>query len=461
MLETRDQFEELLKHARTDVDANYSQHLNPKFAQLLKTTGFDRTYTRGIGALLYDDQGREYIDCIAGHAVHSVGRSHPDVVAALRSALASDHPGWVQFELNPLAALLAKRLSQRMPGDLKHALFTSSGTEAVECALKLARRFTGRDAVLHCDKAFHGLTLGALAANGNPGLRNGFGTLGASLSIPLNNIDALERALASKEYGAFIIEPIQGKTCLPVSDGYLCEATRLCRLHGTLLIVDEIQTGIGRTGKFLAIEHDAGCEPDIVVLSKALSGGYVPVGAVLTRAAIWRKTFESMSKSFIHTSTFQAGTLAMVAALTVLEVHDRERLAERATNLGSILRAGCDEIATRNSAIAEVRGRGLMLGLALEKGALERAVAEIPAIGALEHLLFGQAFAMHLLSPHGILCQVSDSQSNVLKFTPPLVITSDACDRIVRALNETFTKFSGPSGPFVGGIKQVLTNLIR
>ncbi|MCE9620205.1 MAG: aspartate aminotransferase family protein [Planctomycetes bacterium] len=454
-------FQSLFDEARRDGDHAYAEHVNPHFAKLLRTTGFDRVYVRGAGPFLYDEVGHEYIDCIAGFAVHALGRSHPDVVAALQSALASGHPGWVQFELNPLAALLAKRLSARMPGDLRHALFTSSGTEAVECAIKLARRFTGRDALLHCDKAFHGLTLGALAANGNPQLREGFGTLGESQSIPFNDLAALERALASRRFAAFLIEPVQGKTCLTVDDGYLAEASRLCRAHGTLLVVDEIQTGIGRTGKFLAMEHDPGCIPDIVVLSKALSGGFVPVGAALVRGDVWRSTFDSMSNSFIHTSTFQGGTLAMVAALTTLQVHDRERLSENADRMGARLHAGFEEIALRRTAISSVRGRGLMIGVGLDKGSVERAIAAIPGLGSLERSLFGQAFAMEILARHRVLSQVTDHESNVLKFTPPLVIGPGECDRVILALDETLARLSGTSTPFLRGITRVLGNLVR
>ena len=340
-------------------------------------------------------------------------------------------------------------------------LFNNSGTEAVECALKLSRRFTGRDAVLHCEKAFHGLTLGALAANGNPNLREGFGTLGDSQSIPMNDLVALEQALQTRKFAAFIVEPVQGKTCIQVDDGYLKEATRLCKLHGTLLIVDEIQTGIGRTGKFVALEYDPGCEPDIVVLSKALSGGFVPIGAVLVRGDVWRCTFDSMARSFVHSSTFQGGTLAMVAALTVLEVYDREQLGERALQMGSIIRNGSLEIASRHPALASVRGRGLMIGLELRRGETESVISKIPGIGSFEKLLFGQSFAMDLLATHRILSQVTDSQSNVLKITPPLVICEGECNRIVSALSETFHRHSWPSAPFINGIKQVAFNFIR
>ncbi len=436
----KSEFERLVTDAQRELDANYESHGNPQFARLLRLTSFDRQYVRGHGSILVDDAGREYLDCIAGYAVHGIGRAHPDMIAMLDAAIRSGHPGWVQFERNPLAALLAHRLAERVPGDLRHAFFSNSGSEAVECALKLSRRATGRDAVLHCEQAFHGLTLGALAANGNEHLRSGFGSLGASCSIRFDDLPALEEALASRRFAAFIIEPVQGKSCRALSDGYLGEATRLCTRFGTLLVVDEVQTGIGRTGRFLGIDHDPACVPDIVVLSKALSGGFVPVAATLTRGSIWDATFDSMSRSLVHNATFQGGVLAMTAALTTLDIHDREQLSERARVKGEILRSGFEECAGRHSCIAEVRGRGLMLGIALKKSASERLIARLPLIGGYERLVFGQAFVMEMLVTHSILCQVTDSETNVMKFTPPLVIDDAQCRSIVSAVDATLEK---------------------
>lgn len=449
----------MLDDARAHVDVNYAEHVNPYFAQLLQLTGFDRRYIRGEGARLWDDANAEYVDCIAGYAVHSIGRSHPVMIAALEEALRSEIPNWVQFERNPLAALLAQRLSARMPGDLRHAFFSNSGTEAVECALKLARRATGRSAVLHCDMAFHGLTIGALAANGNEHLREGFGPLGESTSIPFDHVPALEEALATRKYAAFLVEPVQGKSCRAASDGYLGEASRLCAKFGTLLIVDEVQTGIGRTGRFLALEHDPACRPDIVVLSKALAGGCVPVGATLVRREVWSATFDSMSNALVHSSTFQGGVLAMTAALMTLEIHDAEQLSQRAERMGQLLRSGFDECVSRHHAAVEIRGRGLMLGVALQKDFTERVLSTLPVVGALERVLFGQAFAMEMLATHRVLCQVTESRSNVLKFTPPLVIDDAQCAHVIHALDSTLTALTGIASPLLRGAFRALRQL--
>lgn len=461
MSESRPDFERLLEEARREVDANYAEHGNPAFARMLRLTGFDRGWRSAHGAVLFDDQGREFIDCIAGYAVHGIGRAHPDMIAALTDALRSGHPNWVQFERNPLAALLARKLAERVPGDLTRVFFSNSGTEAIECALKLARRATGRSAVLHCDLAFHGLTLGSLAANGNPKLRDGFGELGDSACIPFNDLDALERTLSTRRFAAFLVEPVQGKTCLVAQPRYLAEASRLTKRYGTQLVIDEVQTGIGRTGRFLALEHDVGCQPDMVVLSKALAGGYVPVGATMVRDDVWSKTFDSMARALVHASTFQGGVLAMTAGLMTLEIHDRERLSERARDLGARMTAGFRESIARHDAADEVRGQGLIIGVPLRKSAAEKTIARLPVVGAVEQLAFGQSFAMELLATHGVLCQVTDSHTNLLKFTPPLVIDTPQCDAVVRAFDSTLDSLCGGLRATATGAMHALRNMVR
>jgi acetylornithine/succinyldiaminopimelate/putrescine aminotransferase len=461
MAEPRQDFSRLLGEARREIDGNFGAHGNPPFGRMLRLTGFDRRWVQGEGAILIDDTGRRYIDCIAGYAVHGIGRSHPDMVAALRDALASGTPNWVQFERNPLAALLARRLAERVPGELNHVFFSNSGTEAIECALKLARRATGRAAVLHCDMAFHGLTLGALAANGNPKLRDGFGPLGESECIPFDSLGALEQALASRRFAAFLIEPVQGKSCRVLSDGFLAEASRLCARFGTLLVVDEVQTGIGRTGRFLALEHDAGCRPDMVVLSKALAGGFVPIGATLVRKDIWSATFDSMSRALLHASTFQGGVLAMTAGLMTLAIHDRERLADRADRLGGLLRQGFERNIAAHGGADEVRGRGLMLGMPLRKSPSEKFISRIPIVGPLEELSFGQAFVMELLAEHAVLCQVTESHSNILKFTPPLVIDEDQCSDVVTAVDATLRRLANGVSASIGSMRHLVRNLTQ
>ena len=450
-------FQRLLHGAREDQVSNFETHVNPAFSELLRTLGHRHSFVRGEGALLWDEQGQCYLDCVAGYAVHAIGRSHPRMVNALREALESGHPNWVQFDRPALSGLLARRLSERTGGELQHAVFSNSGSEAVECAFKLARRATGRDAVLHCDHAYHGMTLGALSANGNERLRQPFGDLGPSEQIAFNDLHALERALESRKFAAFIVEPVQGKTCRSLADGYLAEASRLATKHGTILIVDEVQTGVGRTGKFFGYEHDRGARPHMVVLSKALSGGYVPLGVTLVRRDLWRATFHSISNALIHSSTFQGGLLAMVAGLMTLEIHDADQLSSRAVRLGERIASTLRVIQKKYPCIGEVRGKGLICGIALTPTLLERALASIPIVGSAVEPVFAQAFVMEFLKKHRVLCLATERTTNVIKFTPPLALEESQCDWLLRAVEECFHTIS--RAPTVHGIAHAVHNL--
>src|SRR5918999_3201992 len=271
----------------------HARHLNEQLVRVLKTIGYDVGFVRGQGQYLFDREGRRYLDLLGGWGAFALGRNHPKVRDALRSVLDGDLPNLVQMDVSPLAGIVAERLLRQVPY-LDKAFFASSGSEAVEAALKFARAATGRPGFVYCGDAFHGLTCGALSVNGDPAFRAGFGALLENcVEVPFNDLAALEAALASRHVAAFIVEPIQGKGVNMPDDAYLRGVLELCRKFGTLFIADEIQTGLGRTGRFLAIEH-WGIEPDMVLLAKSLSGGHVPVGAVLARKTVFDKIFARM-----------------------------------------------------------------------------------------------------------------------------------------------------------------------
>jgi len=299
--------------------ALHERYLNPQMVRMLKTIGFDRHYTRAEGAYLYDGAGERTLDLLSGFGVFAVGRNHPTVKRALADVLGADLPNLVQLDVSALAGLLAERLLSHMPGQ-ERVFFCNSGTEAVEGAIKLARAATNRPKLVFCEHAFHGLTTGALAMNGDRIFREGFGPLLADVArVPWNDLPALEAALRGGDVAAFFVEPIQGKGVNLPAPGYLAEAARLCRRHGALLVADEVQTGVGRTGRFLAIEHER-IDADLVLVAKALSGGYVPVGAVVGKRWIFDKTFDRMDRAVVHGSTFGKNNLAMAAGLAVLAV---------------------------------------------------------------------------------------------------------------------------------------------
>jgi ornithine--oxo-acid transaminase len=281
------------------------KHVNPAFVRMLRAIGFDKRYVRGEGAYLWDEDGNKYLDLLTGWGVFALGRNHPKVKSILQDILAQDLPNLVRMDCGLLSGLVAEKLTKHTPDSLSRVFFANSGTETIETAIKFARCATGRGGIVYCDHAFHGLTTGALALNGSSFFRDRFGDLlPGTVMVPFNELGGLEEALSSRKIAAFVIEPVQGKTCEVVADGYLAEAQRLCRKYGTLLVVDEVQCGLGRTGKWFAFQHWDGVEPDIICTAKALSGGYVPVGAVITRPRIMDRVFDSMERCVVHSNTF-------------------------------------------------------------------------------------------------------------------------------------------------------------
>jgi len=399
----------------------FDRYLNSQLVRVLKTIGYDVDYVRGEGPYLFDAAGNRYLDLLSGFGVFAVGRNHPTVAAALRDVLDAQLAGMVQMDVSLLAGLLAEKLIARMPW-LDKAFFCNSGAEAVEGAIKFARAATRRAKIVYCDHSFHGLTLGALSLNGDALFRSGFEPLlGGCAAVPFNDLPALERALSTGDAAAFIVEPIQGKGVNLPADDYLAEAQRLCRKHGTLFVADEIQTGIGRTGRFLACEH-WDVAPDMVLLAKALSGGFAPVGAVVMRRAIFDKMFDRMDRAVVHGSTFSKNDLAMAAGLATLSVLEDERLVERAGDLGERLIADLRARLGGFEFVKEVRGRGMMIALEFGPPKSLKLRAAYAMLDKANKGLFCQLILIPLFKKHRMLAQVAGHAMPVIKLLPPLVI---------------------------------------
>jgi ornithine--oxo-acid transaminase len=410
----------LLAAHRDDGYELYGRYLNPQHPRVLHAIGFDKVYERADGAYLYDAEGNSYADFLAGFGVFASGRNHPVIRKALHDALDAQLAEWTQFDCGPLPGLLAERLLARAPG-LDRVFFCNSGTEAVESALKFARYATGRGRVLYCDHAFHGLTTGSLSVNGSAEFRRGFTPLLPDTAIPLGDLDALAAELRRGDVAALIIEPIQGKGVHMPPPGFLAQACALLHEHGALLICDEVQTGLGRTGKFFAYQHED-VVPDIVTVAKALSGGYVPVGAMLAKGWIFEKVYSNMDRVMVHSTTFKGGVLAMTAGLASLSVIDSEGLVDNAARTGEKLRAGLASLAERYELLADVRGRGLMIGLEFDKPSSLRARASWSMLQKARVGLFAQMVVVALFQRHRILTQVSGDHMEVIKLIPPLMI---------------------------------------
>ncbi|MEV7417044.1 aspartate aminotransferase family protein [Streptomyces sp. NPDC089919] len=423
----------------------HARHLNHQLPRMLHTIGFDKVYERAEGAHFWDAEGNDHLDMLAGFGVMGVGRHHPVVRKALHDVLDASLADLTRFDCAPLPGLLAERLLAHSP-HLDRVFFGNSGTEAVETALKFARYATGRPRVLYCAHAFHGLTTGALSVNGEDGFRDGFAPLLPDTAVPLGDLGALERELRHGDVAALIVEPVQGKGVYPAPPGYLRAAQELLHRHKALLIADEVQTGLGRTGDFYAYQHEAGVEPDLVCVAKALSGGYVPVGATLGKDWIFKKVYSSMDRVLVHSASFGSNAQAMAAGLAVLAVMEDEQLVARSRAMGDLLRGKLAALVDRYELLHEVRGRGLMIGIEFGRPASLGLRSRWTMLQAARKGLFAQMVVVPLLQKHRILTQVSGDHLEVIKLIPPLVIDEADVDRFVTAFCAVMDEAHGGGG---------------
>jgi len=399
----------------------HARYLNPQLPRMLHTIGFDKVYERAEGAYLWDRAGNRYVDFLAGFGVFAAGRNHPVIRQALHDVLDAELADLVQFDTPLLPGLLAEQLLTKADG-MERVYFCNSGTEAVEASLKFARYATGRSRIIYCDHAFHGLTTGSLSVNGSAEFRRGFDPLLPDPSIALGDLDALERELRQGDVAALIVEPIQGKGVHVAPPGFLAAARQLLHDHGALLICDEVQTGVGRTGKFFAYQHDE-VDPDIVTVAKALSGGFVPVGACMAKNWIFEKVYSSMDRVLVHDSTFGSNALAMVAGLASLAVIEDEQLVTNAEQTGKLLRDVLQDMVEEYELLLEVRGQGLIVGLEFGKPRSLKLRTGWNMLQKARRGLFAQMVVVALFQKHRVLTQVSGDFMDVIKLIPPLNIS--------------------------------------
>ncbi|HEY1457095.1 MAG TPA: aspartate aminotransferase family protein [Solirubrobacteraceae bacterium] len=416
------------------------RHLNPQVGRILRTLGFDRVWTGGEGAHLIDSNGERYLDLFGGYGVFAIGRNHPQAIAALEQVMAARTANLPQLGVTLLSGVLAETLLARSPPSVGAMVPANSGTEAVEAAIKIARAATGRTRILYAEHAFHGLTLGSLSLNGDGIFREGFGPLVPDCTpVHFGDLDALERALTPEDVAAFIVEPIQGKGVNLPPDGYLVGAQRLCRGAGTLFVCDEVQTGVGRTGRFLALEH-SGLEPDMVCLAKALSGGLVPIGAVLVSRGAFERVFDGMERAVRHGSTFGGNDLAAAAGLATLRVLELEGLVEHAARMGELLLELTCPLVERYEVVRDVRGLGLMWGIEFGAPSGRAGRSLWNALERRQPGLFSQLVTVPLFHEHRIFCQVAGHRMNVIKALPALVIEESEIRRFAAALEEVIAR---------------------
>ena len=413
----------------------HTRYLNHQLPRMLHTIGFDKVYERAEGAYFFDADGNDYLDMLAGFGVMGLGRHHPVVRKAVHDVLDAQLADLTRFDCQPLPGLLAEKLLAHSP-HLDRVFFGNSGTEAVEGALKFARFVTGRPRILYCAHAFHGLTTGSLSVNGESGFRDGFAPLLPDTAVPLGDLDALERELKKGDVAALIVEPIQGKGVLTGPPGWLRAAQELLHRHKALLIADEVQTGLGRTGDFYAYQHEDGVEPDLVCVAKALSGGYVPVGATIGKDWIFKKVYSSMDRVLVHSASFGSNAQAMAAGLAVLSVMEDEQIVAGVRATGELLKSRLAALTDKYELLADVRGRGLMIGIEFGRPDSLKLRSRWTMLQAARKGLFAQMVVVPLLRRHRILTQVSGDHLEVIKLIPPLIIGEREVDRFVDAFTD-------------------------
>ncbi|MHB9026762.1 MAG: aspartate aminotransferase family protein [Armatimonadota bacterium] len=392
----------------------YRRYVNPGLAAIMDFVGFHAVEWSGHGAVVRDSAGVEYLDFLGGYGVFALGHAHPRVVRAVQEQ-AARLPLSTRVLFNRPMADLAEKLAEITPGDLQFSFFANSGTEAVEGALKLARLATGKTHIIGTEGGFHGKTLGGLSASGREVYRAPFAPLVPEFThVPFGDADAVAREITGQT-AAVIVEPVQGENGVIVPpDDYLPALRRVCTQHGVLLILDEVQTGFGRTGKLFACQH-WNVVPDIMTLAKALGGGVMPIGAFTAIPEIW-KAFET--NPTLHTSTFGGNEMACVAGLATIEVMLEERLPERAAMLGDRFLIGLRSIAERYpGTIAEVRGKGLLIGVEFT----DRDIAALVIAG---------------LAQHHILAAYTLNNPRVVRMEPPLIVSAEQIDQVLTALDE-------------------------
>lgn len=429
---------------------NYGLHekyMNRTLATVLKTIGFDKCYKKAKGAYLYDAEGNEYLDFLTGYGVYGMGRNHPVISKALKDALDMDLPNMVQLDCAELSGLLAEKIVKTLNNRLTAVFFCNSGTEANEGAIKFARAHTKRTRILSVHSCYHGMSYGSLSLTHSPHFQEGYGPFvpGAD-EVNFNDLEDLEAKLKQGDVAAFISEPVQGKGVNIPSDGYFQKAQELCHKYGALFIMDEVQTGLGRTGKMFAFQH-WNLDPDIITMAKALSGGYVPCAAFVTTREIHQSSFSSLDKCVIHSTTFGRNNLAMVCGLATLEVLESEGLIDNCAKMGELMVEKLNALKEKHSYIKEVRAKGLMIAIEFQepKGLMQKAAWK--GLKMANDSLFTQMIVTSMIDKHRILTQVSAHGIDAIKILPPFVITEKEVDKFVNALDDVLANAANVTGP--------------
>ena len=452
--------DEALELNRDAAKKLYNTNVNPALGKLLALLNFDKKYIRAQGTQVWDEKEVAHLDFLGGYGSLNIGHNHPAVLEAIDKV--KSRPNILQASINPLASALAHNLAQIAPGELSNVFFGNSGAEAVEGALKTARIYTGKGKIIYCEGSFHGKTIGALSVTGRVKYQKPFYPLLPQCeSVPFGDTEALEKALMGKDVACFIVEPIQGEggIILP-PEGYLKAARELCSKYEALFIVDEVQTGFGRTGKMFAAEWE-GVIPDIMCFAKALGGGIMPMGAFITTKEIWEKSYGTADKATLHTSTFGGNSWASAAALATLSVLLDGDLANEAGKKGAYLLEKLAHLKSQYPLIKDVRGKGLLIGIEFQQ---EQSVLDKLTGGKASELTkeyAGALVAGQLLNKHNVITAYTLNNPNVIRLAPPLTVTYEELDHVIDSLDKIFASNKSVIKLALSNSKSIIGSLLK
>ncbi len=445
MGEFKDRVEEYLSSS----DNLSRKHVHPRLLKMFELGGMSTAFVRAEGAYLWDEDGTRYLDLLAGGGVYFMGRNHPAIHGALIDVLSMNLPNMSVVNASPLGGLLAERLLALAGPQFTKVVYANSGSESTEVALRFARQITKRRRFLYLEGAFHGRSYGAISVCGFGEMRKNIEpAMPTCTPVRPNDLRQLKRELSMGDVAGFIFEPVQGMTGRPLDAGYLREAENLCDQYGTVLIADEVQTGLGRTGSWFATA-EMGVRPHIMTVSKALSGGAVPVAAIMISESIYEKVYSGFSSGLVYFSTFAENNLAMAAGLATLDVLEELDAPAQSATKGDYLRRGLEEIAERYDCIDEVVGKGLMQTVYFKESAAPQLLAQQKAMAMADQGAFAAAVHVDLFKRQRIVAQIPGPGVNGIKILPPVVCTEDDLNHFLASFEDTIAQFYGRNGPVV------------
>lgn len=437
------------------------RHVHPRLLKMFELAGMQATFTRAEGPYLWDTEGQRYLDLLAGGGVYFMGRNHPKIHQAVMDVLAMNLPNLTVVNASVLGGLVAERLIELAGGQFSKVVFANSGSEAIEVAIRFARQITKRRRYLYLEGAFHGRSYGAISVCGFPQMRENIDpAMPICTPVRPNDLRQLKKELAHEDVAGFLIEPVQGMTGEVLDPEYMREAENLCTQHGTVLIVDEIQTGLGRTGSWFA-SRAHGVRPGIMTVSKALSGGVAPVAAVMVSEEIYERVYSGFSSGLVYFSTFAENNVAMAGALAALDVLEELDAPAEAARKGALLREGLEDLAARWDCIDRITGEGLMQTIYFRDSAKPSLMVQQKLMRAADGAAFAAAVHVDLFKRQRIVAQLPGPGKNAVKVLPPVVCTDEDISYFLAGLEDTLAEFYGTNGPVVSLGRGILGQALK